>query len=92
MEWLLRSNNTWARLLRTLIQGILGVLVAELPNIVGLLNIPDYIQGIIVAVVMAILSPIMAELGKHVEQVNMMKRLKAGYKIEEISSERNDAK
>lgn len=92
MEWLLRSNNTWARLLRTIIQGILGVLIAELPEIVGLFNIPDYIQAIIVAVMMAILSPIMAELGKQVEQVNMMKRLKASSKIEEISSERSDAK
>lgn len=90
MEWLLRSNNTWARLLRTLIQGILGVLAAELPNIIGLLNIPDYIQGIIVAVVMAILSPIMAELGKHVEAVNAAKRMKA--QLEEFNSEGDDAK
>ena len=86
MEWLLRSNNTWARLLRTLIQGILGVLTSYLPEIVGLFDIPDYIQAIIVAIVMAILSPIMSEIGKHVEQVNMMKRLKAINLEDELST------
>ena len=74
MEWFLRSNSTWARILRTMVQGLLGVLVAELPEIVGLFNIPDYVQAIIVAVMMAILTPIMAELGKYVEAVMAVKR------------------
>ena len=74
IEWFLRSNSMWARLLRTVVQGLLGVLVAELPEIVGLLNIPDYFQAIIVAVSMAILSPIMAELGKYVEAAMAAKR------------------
>ena len=74
MEWFLTSNSTVARILRTLAQGLLGVLAAWLPELVGLFNIPDYLQAIIVAVVMAILSPIMSELGKHVEAVNAAKR------------------
>ena len=77
MEWLLTSNSTIARILRTLIQGLLGVLVAELPELVGLFNIEPWLQAIIVAVVMAVLSPIMSELGKHVEAVNYAKRFKA---------------
>lgn len=74
MEWLLTSNSTGARILRTLVQGLLGVLVAELPEIVGLFDLDAWVQAIIVAVVMAVLSPIMSELGKHVEAVNCAKR------------------
>ena len=74
IEWFLRSNSMWARLLRTVVQGLLGVLVAELPELIGLLNIPAYLQAIIVAVIMAILSPIMAELGKYVEAAMAAKR------------------
>lgn len=76
MEWLLRSNSTGARILRTLIQGVLGVLIAELPELVGLFQIPDWLQALIVALVMAILSPIMAELGKTVEVMGQKKRMK----------------
>ena len=75
MDWFLNSNSTWARILRTLVQGLLGVLVAELQELVGLLNINDTLQAVIVAVVMAILSPIMSELGKHVEEVMGAKRM-----------------
>jgi hypothetical protein len=74
MEWFLNSNSTLARILRTLVQGLLGVLVAELPELVGLLDIDNTLQAIIVAVVMAILSPIMSELGQHVETVMGAKR------------------
>ena len=77
MEWFLRSNSTLARMLRTVAQGLLGVIMAELPEIIGLFNLPDYVQAIIVAVVMAICSSLMSELGKYVEQVNAAKRLKA---------------
>ena len=74
MEWLLRSNSTWARILRTLIQGILGVVIAELPEIVGMFHLEDWVQAMIVAVAMAILSPIMSELGKTVEVMGAKKR------------------
>ena len=74
MEWFLTSNSTLARILRTLVQGLLGVLIAELPELVGLLDINDTLQAVIVAVAMAILSPIMSEIGKHVEEVMGAKR------------------
>lgn len=76
-EWFLTSNSTGARILRTIVQGILGVLVAELPEIVGLFNLQPWLQATIVALVMAILSPIMAEIGKHIEVVNAKKRFLA---------------
>ena len=50
-------------MLRTIAQGILGVLIANLDVITGSFNIPDIWKPIIVALVMAILSPIMASLG-----------------------------
>ena len=76
MEWLLRSNSTGARILRTLIQGVLGVLIAELPELIGLIDMPSWLQALIVALVMAILSPIMAELGKTVEVMGQKRRMK----------------
>ena len=81
-EWLLTNNSTGARILRTIIQGLLGVIVAELPEIVGLFNVPDWVQAMIVAAIMAILSPIMSELGKHVEMVNAEKRFRLANSFE----------
>lgn len=62
---LFQSNKLEYRLLRTIIQGILGVLAANADLLIGFIPvIPEVIRPIIVALVMAILSPIMAELGK----------------------------
>jgi len=74
MEWFLRSNSTGARILRTIAQGILGVIVAILPDLIGLIDLNPTFQAALVALVMAILSPIMSEIGKHVEEVNGKKR------------------
>lgn len=61
----LRSNKTKDRLLRTIIQGVVGVIVAYIDVIVGVMPcIPDELRPAIVALVMAVLSPIMSELGK----------------------------
>jgi len=61
----LKSNETIFRLLRTIVQGIIGVLIANLDTITGAFQIPDIWKPIIAALVMAILSPIMAEIGKN---------------------------
>lgn len=61
---LLSSNDTKHRLLRTILQGIIGVIVAYIDVIIGTLMIPNELRPMIVALVMAILSPIMSELGK----------------------------
>lgn len=84
MEWFLRSNSTGARILRTIAQGLLGVIIAELPKIVGLFDLEGWVQALIVAAVMAIVSPIMAELGKHVENVNAAKRAAIDSHLEDV--------
>ena len=63
MNTFLTSNDTKYRLLRTIVQGLIGVLVANIDVLVGLAPINPDLKPIIVAVVMAILSPVMAELG-----------------------------
>lgn len=60
----LRSNDTKWRLLRTILQGIIGVLIANVDAIIATLTIPAEFKPAIVAICMAILSPIMSELGK----------------------------
>lgn len=64
MKNFLTSNDTWARLARTILQGFIGVVLANLDKIVDTMTISADWKPIIVALVMAILSPIMAELGK----------------------------
>ena len=61
----LTDNSTEARLLRTILQGILGVIIANLDVFVNVLVINPAYKPVIVALVMAILSPIMSEIGKH---------------------------
>lgn len=63
MNRLFVRNDAKYRLIRTIIQGILGVIVANLDIIVGTTPIPPEAKPLIAAVVMAVLSPIMAELG-----------------------------
>ena len=57
------SNETKWRLLRTIVQGVLGVIVANLDVLTGFIVIDPVWKPIVVAVVMAILSPLMAEIG-----------------------------
>lgn len=63
MQKFLKSNDTRYRLLRTILQGIVGVLIANVDLLVSGLTIPTAYKPMIVALVMAILSPIMSELG-----------------------------
>lgn len=62
------SNRTRDRLLRTILQGIIGVLVANIDVFIGFLAIPAELRPVIAAMTMAILSPIMSELGKEIER------------------------
>lgn len=57
------SNSTLFRLLRTIVQGVLGVVIANLDMIIGTFSVPDLWKPLIVALVMAVLSPIMAAIG-----------------------------
>ena len=60
----LTSNETKYRLLRTIVQGIIGVLIANVDLLVGYVVLDASQRAVVVALVMAILSPVMAELGK----------------------------
>ena len=58
------SSNEWQwRLARTVVQGVIGVLVANVDLIVGWCVVEPQVRGLVVALVMAVLSPVMAELG-----------------------------
>lgn len=59
----LTSNNAKWRTLRTIVQGIIGVLVANIDLIIGNFSFGAETKAVIVALVMAILSPCMKALG-----------------------------
>lgn len=63
MQTFLNSNETKYRLARTILQGIIGVIIANVDLLVGAWNFPPEVKAFIVALVMAVLSPIMSELG-----------------------------
>ena len=63
MNEFLKSNSAGMRLARTIVQGIIGVLIANIDLLIGYTAIPQELRPVIVGVVMAVLSPIMAMLG-----------------------------
>lgn len=67
LDHFLNCNDTGCRLARTIVQGILGVLVANVDTLMGAVDFDAATRALIVALVMAVMTPIMAELGKHVE-------------------------
>lgn len=64
IEWFLRSNDALARLLRTILQGVIGVLIANIDVLFSSFAINPTLKPMIAALVMCVLSPIMKELGK----------------------------
>ena len=64
MNKFLTSNEAKYRLARTILQGLIGVLVANIDLIMGQVVLDPTQRAIIVPVVMAVLSPIMAALGE----------------------------
>lgn len=60
MELFLTSNEWQWRLLRTV---VLGVVVANLDMLVGCAVLEPAWRAVVVALVMAVLSPVMVELG-----------------------------
>ena len=63
MDKFLTSNEWQYRLLRTIIQGVLGVLIANIDLILGYVVLDPSARALVVALVMEVLSPIMALLG-----------------------------
>ena len=68
MNILWRSNSTKYRLIRTILQGIISVVIINLDLLLGYLIIPNQLRPVLTALVMAILSPMMSELGKMLEE------------------------
>ena len=64
MNEFLTSNDTKWRLIRTIVQGVIGVFVANIDQILGYVVLDTATRALLVAFVMAVLSPIMSELGK----------------------------
>lgn len=64
MNTFLTSNDAKYRLARTILQGLIGVFVANIDLIAGYVILDPTQRAIIVPIVMAILSPIMSALGK----------------------------
>ena len=92
MKKFLSSNDTKYRLLRTILQGIIGVLIANADLIVSAWNFTPEIKAFIVALVMAILSPIMSELGNSAdyEEENIFDSFEGGEYDEETDDEASE--
>lgn len=61
-KWL-ASDTASGRLTRTIVQGVIGVFIANLDLILGYVALPVEMRPVVVALVMAVLSPIMKALG-----------------------------
>lgn len=64
MDRFLNSNEWQWRLARTIVQGVLAVVVANVDLLVGTCVLDPTWRALVVALVMAVLSPVMAELGR----------------------------
>ena len=64
MNTFLTGNEAKYRLARTIVQGILGVLIANIDTLAGQVILDPAQRAVIVALVMAVLSPIMAAIGQ----------------------------
>ena len=69
MHKILNSNDAKYRLIRTIIQGVIGVLIANVDLLIDGFHFEPQMKAFIVALTMAILSPIMAELGNAPAQI-----------------------
>ena len=63
MNEFLASNEWYWRLARTIVQGVLGVVIANIDLIMGWCVLDPSVRGLVVALVMAVLSTVMAALG-----------------------------
>jgi len=66
--WLLCTNSALARLVRTILQGLIAFLVAYLPSLLDMWEVPEALALAIIPAVMAILSPVMAKLGDYLNE------------------------
>ncbi len=70
MNEFLTSNSAGMRLARTIVQAVLGVLIANMDLLLGYTAIPPELRPVVTGLVMAVLSPIMAILGGKYESMD----------------------
>lgn len=63
MKKFLTSNTAGMRLARTILQAVIGVVIANIDYLIGTIVIDPAMRPVIVGLVMAVLSPIMKALG-----------------------------
>lgn len=61
IRWFFESNDTAARVLRTIVQGVIGAIIAWLSTLAP--NCPGVVSALLIPIAMAILSPIMGAIG-----------------------------
>lgn len=76
MNTFLTSNKTLWRLIRTIIQGIIGVVIANIDIIIGVWDFSPETKAVIVALTMAILSPIMGMISSNGETTEIEEDIK----------------
>lgn len=67
LKWFFESNGWGGRLARTIVQAVIGFILAYVNDLVALLNLGDSTQALIVAAVMMLLSPIMQMIGERMQ-------------------------
>ena len=68
MNQFLTSNDTKWRLARTIVQGIISVIIANLDILIGHVAIDPAMRPVITGIIMAILSPIMSIIGQNITE------------------------
>ncbi len=64
LDKFLTDNSISMRLARTIIQGVIAALIVFVPSAVGYINLTPEVASVVTAVIMAVLSPVMALLKK----------------------------
>lgn len=64
LDRFLSDNSTGARLARTVFQGVIAALIVFVPTAVGWFELEPETASLLTAVIMAVLSPVMALLKK----------------------------
>ena len=64
MNRFLTSNERQWRLMRAVVQGVLGIVAANVDLLMGVAVLDPTRRALCAAMVMAVLSPVIAELGK----------------------------
>lgn len=63
MKRFLSDNTPQFKMLRTIVQGVIGAVISNLDIILGSFTIPAELKPVITMCIMAVLSPVMAFLG-----------------------------